>query len=133
VRASWVHTNTSPLLTRLQETNGPSKVNEYRPQLRLPAQLSGKRRSASSWGTLVAAVTENGFAYAADSSASPWGPDIVIPCGNVAVYVSTAVGFKSVPYDPSGPNSNSFIHWFVDTIGLAGWYDQNPPPGSKGW
>jgi len=38
---------------------------------------------------------------------------------------------KEVSYNPRGPNSNSLIHWLLE----SGWVDQyfSAPPGSTGW
>ena len=93
-----------------------------------------QRAKVLNCGNLTASVIENG--YGANDNPSKYtavGGKNVIPCGQVSADVSIAQSFKATArYKPFGPNSNSFISWFLNITGLIKFYP-NPPSGAVGW
>jgi RHS repeat-associated protein len=87
-----------------------------------------------SWGALEDKVTENGFAYHNDNPTKDllFGGDLIVPCSSVQSYLAVAAGFNTTAYYPLGPNSNSFLSWFLDGTGLRFYYP-TAPPGAIGW
>jgi hypothetical protein len=86
------------------------------------------------WGKLTVSVLENSYGPNDNPSKDTlFGQKNVIPCGQVAADVSIAQSFKTTAqYEPGGPNSNSFMSWFLNLTGLIKSYP-TAPPGSVGW
>jgi hypothetical protein len=87
------------------------------------------------WGYLVSSVIENGYGQDDNPNRDTvFGGDWIIPCSEVPDLVSTARGFNNgtALYSPLGPNSNSYMHWFLVQTGLSFYYPL-PPPGAMGW
>jgi len=62
------------------------------------------------------------------------GPPVEIPCSDIGSMEQAVTNFNSGPpvmYHTFGTNSNSFLNWLLNQVGLGGLYGQ--PPGGWGW
>jgi len=98
-----------------------------------PAIINWRNRTVN-WGKLVSSEIKDGYgAHDDPAHDQKFGNDNIIPCDEVATLVAIAVGFSTTAaYTPSGPNSNSFMSWFINQAGLGSYYP-TAPPHSVGW
>ena len=74
--------------------------------------------------------TGRGYAFSTVAD----GPPAQIPCSDIGSMEQAVTNFNSGPpvtYHTFGPNSNSFLNWLLNQVGLGGLYGQ--PPGGWGW
>ena len=93
-----------------------------------------QQAQAFNWGNLVSSAIENGYGAHDDPSKDKvFGGDWIIPCSEVDGLVAIAQSFNgTAKYTPGGPNSNSFMNWFLNKSGLSFLYP-TAPPFAIGW